>query len=103
MILVGRGCLQARERSSGSRAETDAARSLKPLWARPLFPTTVRHYRRYRSAWHRPFPGRNAECDTLIMAGTSFPYMEFLPKPGQAKIIQIDIDPTRIGLRHPAM
>jgi pyruvate dehydrogenase (quinone) len=42
------------------------------------------------------------ECDTLIMAGTSFPYMEFLPKPGQAKCVQIDIDPTRIGLRHPA-
>ena len=39
------------------------------------------------------------ECDTLIMAGTSFPYIEFLPKPGQAKIIQIDLDPTRIGLR----
>lgn len=39
------------------------------------------------------------ECDTLIMAGTSFPYIEFLPRPGQAKIIQIDIDPTRIGLR----
>ena len=39
------------------------------------------------------------ECDTLIMAGTSFPYIEFLPKPGQAKVIQIDIDPTRIGLR----
>jgi pyruvate dehydrogenase (quinone) len=42
------------------------------------------------------------ECDTLIMAGTSFSYMEFLPKPGQAKCVQIDIDPTRIGLRHPA-
>ena len=42
------------------------------------------------------------ECDTFILAGTSFPYMEFLPKPGQAKSIQIDIDPARIGLRHPA-
>ncbi len=41
------------------------------------------------------------ECDTLIMIGTSYPYMEFLPKPGQAKCVQIDIDPTRIGLRHP--
>src|SRR3954447_11527138 len=28
--------------------------------------------------------------------------MEFLPKPGQAKTVQIDIDATRIGLRHPA-
>ena len=41
------------------------------------------------------------ECDTLIMIGTSYPYMEFLPKPGQAKCVQIEIDPTRIGLRHP--
>ncbi len=30
------------------------------------------------------------ECDTLILIGTSFPYMEFLPKPGQAKCVQID-------------
>ena len=41
------------------------------------------------------------ECDTLIIAGSGFPYMEFYPKPGQAKTVQIDIDPTRIGLRHP--
>lgn len=41
-------------------------------------------------------------CDTLVMIGTSFPYMEFLPKPGQAKCVQIDIDPSRIGLRYPA-
>ena len=41
------------------------------------------------------------ECDTLLIAGSSFPYMEFYPKRGQAKIVQIDIDPTRIGLRCP--
>ncbi|QEL17611.1 thiamine pyrophosphate-dependent enzyme [Limnoglobus roseus] len=41
------------------------------------------------------------ECDTLVLLGTSFPYLEFLPKPGQAKCVQLDIDPTRIGLRHP--
>ena len=40
------------------------------------------------------------ECDTFIMIGTSFPYMEFLPQPGQAKTVQIDLDPTRIGVRH---
>jgi pyruvate dehydrogenase (quinone) len=40
------------------------------------------------------------ECDTLIMIGTSYPYMEFLPKPGQAKCVQIELNPTRIGLRH---
>ncbi|MGH9515019.1 MAG: thiamine pyrophosphate-dependent enzyme [Terriglobales bacterium] len=41
------------------------------------------------------------ECDTLIMIGTSFPYMEFFPKPGEAKCVQIELDPTRIGLRYP--
>ena len=41
------------------------------------------------------------ECDTLLMVGTSFPYIEFLPKPGDARGIQIELDPTRIGLRYP--
>ena len=41
-------------------------------------------------------------CDTLIIIGSGFPYMEFYPKPGQGKCVQIDIDASRIGLRHPA-
>ncbi len=41
------------------------------------------------------------QCDTLLMVGTSFPYMEFLPKPGRARGVQIDVDPMRIGLRFP--
>ena len=41
------------------------------------------------------------ECDTLFIVGSSFPYIEFLPKPGQACGVQIDMDPTRIGLRYP--
>lgn len=41
------------------------------------------------------------ECDTLVMIGTSFPYVQFLPEPGQAKCVQIDLDPARIGLRYP--
>jgi pyruvate dehydrogenase (quinone)/pyruvate oxidase len=40
-------------------------------------------------------------CDTLLMVGTSFPYIEFLPKPGQARAVQIDADGVRIGLRYP--
>jgi pyruvate dehydrogenase (quinone) len=42
-----------------------------------------------------------ADCDTLLMVGTSFPYLEFYPKPGQARGVQIDLDPDRIGLRYP--
>jgi pyruvate dehydrogenase (quinone) len=41
------------------------------------------------------------ECDTLLLVGTSFPYIEFYPKPGQARAVQIDADPARIGLRYP--
>jgi pyruvate dehydrogenase (quinone) len=41
-------------------------------------------------------------CDTLLIAGSSFPYMEFLPKPGQATCVQIDVNADRIGLRYPA-
>jgi pyruvate dehydrogenase (quinone) len=41
-------------------------------------------------------------CDTLLMIGTTFPYSEFLPKEGQAKCVQIDIDPTMLSLRYPA-
>jgi pyruvate dehydrogenase (quinone) len=41
------------------------------------------------------------EADTLLMVGTSFPFIEFLPKPGHARGIQIDINPERIGLRYP--
>jgi pyruvate dehydrogenase (quinone)/pyruvate oxidase len=40
-------------------------------------------------------------CDALLIVGSSFPYMEFLPKPGQAKGVQIDDKPDRIGLRYP--
>src|SRR5919198_1141522 len=42
-----------------------------------------------------------AEADTFLMAGSSFPYIEYLPKPGQARGIQIDIKPEKIGLRYP--
>src|SRR5438874_2279025 len=41
------------------------------------------------------------DCDTLLMVGSSFPYAEFLPKEGQARGIQIDIDGRMLGLRYP--
>jgi pyruvate dehydrogenase (quinone) len=40
-------------------------------------------------------------CDTLLIVGSSFPYIEFYPKPGQAKAVQIELDPKRVGLRYP--
>ena len=40
-------------------------------------------------------------CDTLLMVGSSFPYAEWLPEPGQARGVQIDIDARMIGIRYP--
>jgi pyruvate dehydrogenase (quinone) len=41
------------------------------------------------------------DCDTLLIVGSGFPYSEFLPEEGQARAVQIDIDPRMIGLRYP--
>lgn len=41
-------------------------------------------------------------CDTLFIVGSSFPYIEFLPKPGSVKCVQVEIDAQRVSLRHPA-
>jgi pyruvate dehydrogenase (quinone) len=41
------------------------------------------------------------DCDTLLMVGSSFPYSEFLPKPGSARGVQIDIDGAQLSLRYP--
>jgi pyruvate dehydrogenase (quinone)/pyruvate oxidase len=49
----------------------------------------------------RPSQDALEDCDTILMVGTSFPYIEFLPKPGQVRGVQIDLDPARIGLRYP--
>jgi pyruvate dehydrogenase (quinone) len=40
-------------------------------------------------------------CDTLLLVGTSFPYAEFLPKEGQARCVEIEIDASRMGIRYP--
>ena len=49
----------------------------------------------------RPSSDMMNECDTLLMVGTSYPYSEFLPKEGQARGVQIDIDARNVGLRFP--
>jgi pyruvate dehydrogenase (quinone) len=41
------------------------------------------------------------DCDTLLMVGSSFPYSEFLPKEGQARGVQIDLDGRMLGIRYP--
>jgi pyruvate dehydrogenase (quinone) len=42
-----------------------------------------------------------SRCDTLLMVGSAFPYSEFLPKEGQARGVQIDVDGRKLSLRYP--
>ncbi|HKB53803.1 MAG TPA: thiamine pyrophosphate-requiring protein [Ramlibacter sp.] len=42
-----------------------------------------------------------SDCDTLLMVGTSFPYSEYLPKEGQARGVQIDLDGRKLAMRYP--
>ena len=100
-MLIGRGCLYAREEVLAF-AEAAGAPIVKALLGKAAIPD--RHpYTTGGIGLLGTAPSQDAlqECDIFIIAGSSFPYMEFLPKPGQAKTVQIDIDPTRIGLRHP--
>ncbi|WP_336857541.1 thiamine pyrophosphate-requiring protein [Sinomonas albida] len=49
----------------------------------------------------RPSYEMMRDCDTLLTVGSSFPYAQFMPEPDQARGVQIDLDPTMIGLRYP--
>jgi pyruvate dehydrogenase (quinone) len=101
-ILAGRGCLNAREEIL-DLAKAVAGPIIKPLLGKAVVPDRS-PYTTGGIGLLGTAPSQDAlqECDTLIIAGSGFPYMEFYPKPGSAKTVQIDIDPTRIGLRHPA-
>jgi pyruvate dehydrogenase (quinone)/pyruvate oxidase len=101
-ILAGRGALGA-GRQVEQIAELLGAPVIKPLLGKAVIPD------------HSPYttggigllgtkPSEDAlkECDTLLIVGSSFPYIGFLPKPGEAKCVQIDIDAVRISLRYPA-
>lgn len=49
----------------------------------------------------RPSYEMMRDCDTLLTIGSSFPYTQFMPEPGQARGVQIDVDPAMIGMRYP--
>jgi len=99
-ILAGRGCLHARD-DVLQLAEAVGGPVVKPLLGKAVVPDDS-PYTTGGIGLLGTAPSQDAlqECDVLIMLGTSYPYMEFLPKPGQATCVQVDIDPERIGLRH---
>jgi pyruvate dehydrogenase (quinone) len=49
----------------------------------------------------KPTHDMMANCDTLLMVGSNFPYSEFLPKEGQARGVQVDIEGRNLGVRYP--
>jgi len=49
----------------------------------------------------RPSYDMMAQCDTLLVVGSSFPYGEYYPKEGQARAVQIDIDGRMLSIRYP--
>ena len=101
-ILSGRGAIAARAEVI-QLAELVAGPIIKPLLGKPSVPDDS-PYTTGGIGLLGTAPSVDAmrECDTLVIIGSSFPYLDFYPKPGRAKTVQIDLDPTRIGLRHPA-
>ncbi len=100
-ILAGRGALGAAD-----ELEAVADRLAAPIVKALLGKAAVPDDSLYTTGpigllGTRPSQEALEECDTLLMVGTSFPYIEFLPKPGQARAVQIELDPARIGLRYP--
>jgi len=100
VIFVGRGALHCREEVT-QLAQTVGGPVVKALLGKAVVPdrspVTTGGLGLLGTA---PSVDAMEECDTLIMIGTSYPYIEFLPKPGQAKCVQIELDASRVGLRH---
>lgn len=101
-ILAGRGCLNAREEIL-QLARKVGGPIIKPLLGKAVVPDDS-PYTTGGVGLLGTAPSQEAlkNCDTLIIAGSSFPYLEFYPEPGDAKTVQIDCEQDRIGLRHPA-
>jgi pyruvate dehydrogenase (quinone) len=101
VILAGQGALGAGDELE-ALAEARAAVIVKPLLGKAVVPDDS-PYTTGGIGLLGTLPSELAleECDTLLMVGTSFPYLEFYPRHDQARAVQIDRDATRIGLRFP--
>jgi pyruvate dehydrogenase (quinone) len=101
VILAGAGALGAGTELEAV-AEARGAVIVKPLLGKAAVPDES-PYTTGGIGLLGTLPSEEAleECDTLLMVGTSFPYMEFYPAHDQARAVQIDRDPARIGLRFP--
>jgi pyruvate dehydrogenase (quinone) len=100
-IMAGAGALNAGEELE-ALAEKVGGPIIKPLLGKASVPDDS-PYTTGGIGLLGTKPSQEAleECDTLVMVGTSFPYIEFYPKPKDVRGVQIDLDPMRIGLRFP--
>jgi pyruvate dehydrogenase (quinone) len=101
-ILAGQGAMNATDELEKT-AETLGAPIVKALLGKAVVPDDS-PYTTGGIGLLGTEPSQDAieNCDTLFIVGSSFPYVEFLPKPGSVKCVQIEIDPQRVSLRHPA-
>jgi pyruvate dehydrogenase (quinone) len=100
-ILAGQGALHATDELE-QIAEKLAAPIVKALLGKAAVPDDSPYTTgSIGLLGTRPSQEVMEKCDTLLIVGSSFPYIEYMPKPGQAKGVQIDCDPKRIGLRFP--
>jgi pyruvate dehydrogenase (quinone) len=100
-ILAGRGALGARDELERT-ADLLGAPVAKALLGKAVLPddhalTTGG----IGLLGTRPSQEVMETCDALLIVGSTFPYVEYYPRPGQAQGIQIDRDGQRIGLRFP--
>jgi pyruvate dehydrogenase (quinone)/pyruvate oxidase len=101
VILAGQGALGATDELE-QLAELMAAPIVKPLLGKATVPDDS-PYTTGGIGLLGTAPSEDAmeQADTLLMVGTSFPYMEYYPKHERCRGVQIDRDATRIGLRFP--
>src|SRR5205823_14556452 len=100
-ILAGRGALNATDELVAA-AEKLGAPITKALLGKACVPDDSLYTTgSIGLLGTRPSQEAIENCDTLFIIGSSFPYIEFLPKPGRARGVQLDCDATRIGLRYP--
>ena len=100
-ILAGRGALHARTELA-KIAERLAAPVAKALLGKAALPDLHPHCTGgVGLLGTAPSEEALQSCDTLLIVGSSFPYIEHYPKPGGARAVQIDRDSARIGLRYP--
>ncbi|MBV9340218.1 MAG: pyruvate oxidase [Acidobacteria bacterium] len=101
VILAGQGALHAGDELE-KLAELLAAPIVKALLGKAAVPDDSPYTTgSIGLLGTRPSQEAMEECDTILIVGSAFPYIEFMPKPDQARGVQIDYSPQQIGLRYP--